>query len=333
MTNRKVSLIIPFYNAGGTLRNCLEGVFSSSYPDFECILVNDHSTDNSPDIARSFRAKLIDLTNRHGPAYARNRGAEAAEGRILFFIDGDVRINTDSVEKVVRTFEDNPDIAGLFGSYDDQPWESNFISQYKNLFHHYIHQTSNEEASTFWCGCGAIKREVFFRIGKFNEDYKEPSIEDIAFGYRLRSNNHAIRLVKDLQVKHLKHWSLARMLKSDLFERAVPWTVLMLRKRRFTKDLNLRWPHRVSALILVVLIALLSSGMKTAWLVLIAPVSLLTYYILNFRFYNFFLRKRGLLFALRVIPLHVLYYLYSVMGLVLGIGKYAFERGRDILAS
>jgi hypothetical protein len=58
-----------------------------------------------------------------------------------------------------------PDLVALFGSYDDAPAATNFLSQYKNLLHHYMHQTAREEASTFWGACGAIRREVSLAVG------------------------------------------------------------------------------------------------------------------------------------------------------------------------
>ncbi len=56
---------------------------------------------------------------------------------------------------------EEPDLAAVFGSYDDEPAAPNFLSQYKNLFHHFVHQQGSAEASTFWSGCGAILWPTF----------------------------------------------------------------------------------------------------------------------------------------------------------------------------
>jgi GT2 family glycosyltransferase len=137
-------------------------------------------------------------------------------------------------------------LTALFGSYDDAPAATNFLSQYKNLFHHYVHQIANEEASTFWGACGAIRREVFLKLGGFDESYHQPCIEDIELGYRLKRAGYRIRLLKTLQVKHLKHWGVKSLLKTDFFQRALPWTELILRDRRLVNDLNLKTSSRVS---------------------------------------------------------------------------------------
>jgi cellulose synthase/poly-beta-1,6-N-acetylglucosamine synthase-like glycosyltransferase len=73
-----------------------------------------------------------------------------AKGEILFFVDADVAVPPDAVGQMSAVFQQNPDLAAVFGSYDDRPFETNFLSQYRNLFHHYVHQTAKEEAATFW---------------------------------------------------------------------------------------------------------------------------------------------------------------------------------------
>ena len=71
------------------------------------------------------------------------------------------------------------------------------VSQYRNLLHHFVHQHGNSEASTFWAGCGAIRRSVFEEMGGFDEQrFPTPSIEDIELGYRLRQAGHRILLDK-----------------------------------------------------------------------------------------------------------------------------------------
>src|SRR5262249_47747925 len=120
-----------------------------------------------------------------------------------------------------------------FGSYDDAPAAPNFLSQYKNLLHHYVHQHAHILASTFWTGCGAMRRVVFLGLGGFDEQtYRLPSIEDIDLGYRLRRRGGEIRLLKEMRCAHLKRWTARSMLRSDIFERGIPWTMLLWRESR-----------------------------------------------------------------------------------------------------
>ena len=417
-----ISVIIPVHNGMNTIARCLEAVAASDYPRYECIVVDDSSTDGTVAIARQFAARVLELDGGpFGPAYARNRGAEAAYGDVVFFVDADVLICPDTVSKVAETFATHPDTDAVFGSYDDEPEAGDFSSQYKNLFHHFVHQQGREEAVTFWSGCGAVRRQVFSEAAGFDElDYLRPSIEDIELGYRLTASGHKIMMNKDVQVKHLKRWTLRGLIKADVFDRAVPWTRLIIREGDLPNDLNLRLPQRVSALLVCLLLAhlavtaffhnivalpliaglflvvaaswnwtesgaplsrigpraqlvsyllmgaiagatlyfgllrlavplglltfatlagrllpSLSRGWKNAlfvalvlgllsgigvlvmsftiwlWAPLVVLVSAIV--VLNFQFYMFFASKRGIPFAVAVVPFHLLYYLYSVV--------------------
>src|SRR5690606_15457371 len=141
--------------------------------------------DASAEMARSKGARMLRTPNRSGPAAARNLAAGSSAGEILMFVDADVLIEVDTLSKVASRFVHIPEISALFGSYDDEPAEQNFLSQYKNLQHHFVHQTSSRNASTFWSGLGAIRRDVFLQHGGFDCDkFPEPSIEDIELGFR-----------------------------------------------------------------------------------------------------------------------------------------------------
>ena len=94
-----ISVIIPVYNAQPYLHRCIDSVLASAYSDFEIILVNDGSTDCSPEICRAYaeadsRVIYISQENR-GVSSARNRGLEAARGEWIIFLDSDDFITAD----------------------------------------------------------------------------------------------------------------------------------------------------------------------------------------------------------------------------------------------
>lgn len=244
-----ISIVIPVRNSPGLLRACIEGIQKSTYKDFEIIVVDDASTDDTPEIAERMGVRPIRLPSNVGPAIARNHAAEFARGTYLFFIDADVRVHADTIEKIAASFQENPEVDAVFGSYDREPHKYNILSQYRNLFHHFIHQQGHTQASTFWTGCGAIKRDVFMSMGGFDASYGRPCIEDIELGTRLRKHGHRIMLRKDIQVTHFKKWTLWNMLKTDVRDRGIPWTELILRERNLPNDLNLTLSQRLSALL------------------------------------------------------------------------------------
>ncbi len=315
-----ISIITPVYNGGYAFVCCLLAIERSQFTDYEFIVVDDGSTDESAAIAQKFGAKILKTSGREGPGSARNLGAKVAQGEYLCFIDADCEICDDAIAKLATTLQSKPEIDALFGSYDDAPKATNFMAQYKNLMHHYVHQQGNEDAATFWAGFGVVRRSIFLKIGGFDiEQFPRPSIEDIELGYRLKQSNVNIYLAKDLQVKHHKAWKLMGLIKTDVFDRGIPWTKLLLSNNsNVVNDLNLQTSSRVSlvatyGLIVCLVLSIFNLAAVVPSLLLMA---LLIY--LNWDVYSFFYQKRGLTFTLKVIPNHWLYYLYGGLSFFLG---------------
>ncbi|MCP5098458.1 MAG: glycosyltransferase family 2 protein [Chloroflexi bacterium] len=324
-----VSVIIPVYNGGQQLQRCLSALKQTLYEQWECIVVDDGSTDNSRSIARQAGATVIRSSHQPqgGPAHARNTGAHAAKGKILFFIDSDVLVQPGTMGHAVATMLSDSDLVACFGSYDDSPTETNFFSQYRNLLHHYVHQTSSADASTFWSGCGMIRRDCFYEVNGFDtETYPRPSIEDIDLGYRLRAKGYNIRLEKLLQVRHMKRWNLKKMLVTDIRDRALPWTRLIIQGGELPNDLNLQTSQRLSTAVTFLSILALCVGLlwPIAWAVV--PVAIMGLIYLNRDFYTFLLQKRGILFTISAMPWHWLYYFYSGLSFAAGVLLYGILR-------
>jgi glycosyltransferase involved in cell wall biosynthesis len=276
-----ISVVIPVKNGERELGRCLEALRRSVHQDYECIVVDDGSSDRSAEVAERFGVRVIRSQSSLGPAAARNRGAREARGDILFFIDADVCVGPDSVGRVAENFAADPELDAVIGSYDDSPEAADFLSQYKNLMHSFVHQSAQESASTFWSGCGAMRRAVFEQYSGFSEDYKRPAIEDIELGYRLTAGGRKILLDKGLLVKHLKAWSFWRLLKTDILDRGIPWTELILRDANMPNDLNVQISQRISvALVYVLLLAVAGMAVHFRGLFLV-PVLLLLLLLLS----------------------------------------------------
>lgn len=318
-----ISVIIPVYNGGEKFFHCLASVQSAAPGADEIIVVADGGTGHTPGLENLSGIVVLKTGTRGGPGKARNLGAAHARGDILFFVDADVTIAPDTIGRVRRIFREAPEVAALFGSYDDAPSETNFLSQYRNLLHHYVHQNAREEASTFWGACGAVRRETFRALGGFDDKkYLQPCIEDIELGYRIKLAGHRILLNKSLQIKHLKKWDMGSIIKTDFFQRALPWTELLLNNRQFMNDLNVDAAGRLSvAGIMGLLLSLALSFWQIAFLGL-ALVCALALLYLNHPLYNFFRRKRGLWFAVKAVPWHWLYFFYSGLAFAMGLTRH-----------
>ena len=242
-----LSVIVPVYNSQTELEQCLAALAKSQYEDFEVWVVDDGSTVPIKPLADAYGFGFMRIDGPGGPARARNLGVEKALGRYLVFIDADVCVHTDTLALFVDAFSRDPTIDAVVGSYDEAPACPRFISQYKNLFHHIVHQNSHGELQTFWSGCGGMKRDVFLAFGGYDQQrYRRPAIEDIELGIRMRAAGRRIILDARIQAKHLKRWTLWNLLTTDIFDRGVPWTQLMLQADAMTSTLNVTPVQRLS---------------------------------------------------------------------------------------
>ena len=329
-TTPALSVIIPVYNGGAHLPRCLDALRESDTSRYEILVIDDGSTDDSADAALARDFEVVKLDARRGPAAARNVGARRARAGVLLFLDADVVARPDTLARVEGFFKAHAETSALFGSYDDAPDAPGFVSQYKNLAHHFIHQRSRADAETFWAGCGAVRREAFDAAGGFDETkYTHPSIEDIELGRRLRRRGFGITLDRELQVKHLKRWTLASLLRADVRDRAMPWSRLILEEGSMPRDLNLRASDRASAaLACAALLTLTCAPLPLLFpnifstlalptlllpaLLFCASASMLAaVFVLNLPLLRFMRARRGTPFALGSFGMLTLYYVYS----------------------
>lgn len=322
----RFSVVIPAYDRADLLAQCLEALRRSNFGGYECVVVDDGSPASLQDVADAAGVRYLRLEGRGGPARARNRGVALTQGEILVFLDADVRPHPETLRRFDEHFRARPQVDAVMGSYDKAPSDPGFVSQFKNLFHHYIHQHSSREASTFWTGCGAIRREAFDAVGGFDE--ARLAIEDIELGLRLRARGYRIDLDPAIQVTHLKRWTLRSMVRTDMFVRAVPWLLLMLRDRSMPADLNATLSHRLSVALvwsmIMLAVAVAFTGSSAAALLALAMAA--TLLILNRDLYRFFARERGALFAACSVPLHWLYYAYCGLAVWIALGIHWRQR-------
>ena len=313
-----ISVIIPVLDGAAFLGRCMDCLQRSELKPSEVIVVDDGSVDRSLDIAAESGATIVRAGRQAGPGAARNLGASRSSGDLLVFLDADVLVHPDTLSRIQARFDAEPALDALIGSYDDDPPAPGFASQYKNLLNHYVHQHGHPEATTFWSACGAIRREVFLSERGFDESYRRPAIEDISFGYRLRRAGRRIALDGAIQVTHLKRWTLGALLRSDIFDRALPWTRLILESGQLPDDLNLTVSQRASALVAWISIGCVAAGLW--WPILLAPALLAAgvNVALNRSFFRLLVSRRGWPLALSALPLHFAYYVYSSVAFAAG---------------
>ena len=309
-----LSVVIPVRNGGPDFEHCLRRLRESRLTEYELIVVDDGSTDESAALAESMGAIVIRHESPLGPAAARNTGARIASAPIIFFVDADVAVYPDTLDRGMRRFEEDPTLDALFGSYDDKPTAPGVVSQYRNLLHHFVHQRGEfddnvRQAHTFWTGCGMMRRHVFLEFGGFDPRlYPRPAIEDIELGYRLARAGRRIVLARDVLSTHMKRWSLFEVVRTDVMRRGVPWTLLIKRSGIHESDLNIKPGQKLSVALTGLMGLFCMFAVAYPALLWLVPAAAAGVVGLNWEFYRFLGSRRGAAFAAAAFPLHLVYF-------------------------
>ena len=320
-----LSIIVPFHQNLDFLTRCLAAI-TPLPPDWELIIAGDAPVNDCRQLAERSGARLLRLPGPKGPAVARNRAAEVARGDVLVFIDADVVAQKADLLRLVDILRSQPETAGVFGAYDETPADPGFVSQYKNLAHSFIHQGSGTVAHTFWAGFGAVRRAAFLAVGGFDERFPRPSVEDIDLGYRLTAAGYRLTLDAARRACHLKRWTLSSMIVSDIRDRGIPWTQIILRSGRFNNDLNLKTTYRACVVLSYLVLFALGLTVVDWRFVWAVPLLGAAIVLLCPDYYRYFYRQRGIWFVMRVVPLHYLYHLCNGLSFAVGTALYTCTR-------
>jgi glycosyltransferase involved in cell wall biosynthesis len=327
-----LSVVIPAHNGVRTLERCLAAVCAQIGPNDEAIVVDDGSTDGTDAVARRFPVTVVRLDRRGGVAAARNQGADRATRPVLCFVDADVVLHHDAVDRGRAHFAD-ASVDGVIGSYDDHPEARTLVSQFKNLAHHYFHQRAAGPVGSFWGACGFVKREVFNASGGFDQSrFSRPSIEDVELGWRITDRGGRIVLDPGVQATHLKQWTLRSLIHTDVLYRAVPWVRWSLERRRLGGELNASPLQQLALAVAVLLVisgvASVPFGAARIWFALFAIAA----FAINQPLFRLFWRKGGVRLLMAGFALQQVYYLCALVGLVLGVARFCWPGRRSVAA-
>ena len=230
MTTGRVSVIVPMHNASKHIEQCLSSVAGQTAKGLEVVLVDDCSADDTVRKAEKYPYEIIKLAARARPGAARNRGARKASGAILVFIDSDVVLNPDSVERIVTCLSE-PDTDAVSGTYSADMAQTGFFSQLQNLMSAYRQSNLPELVAFTNSAFCAVKRAAFEDAGGYDETMSY--YEDVEIGHRLTRKGYRCRSIPELTVTHLKQFSHLGLL-GDYFKKAAAAAACM-RKNRFER--------------------------------------------------------------------------------------------------
>ena len=180
----KVSVIIPTYNRAHLIGRAIKSVLSQTYEDFELIIVDDSSTDNTEDIIRQFqekdkRIKYIKHEKNRGGSAARNTGIKSSKGEYIAFLDSDDEWLCEKLEKQIRLFSSIPTKVGVLycRAYDFD--DDTGIEELRSCL---FEGDVRIELFRGWCPSTTllmVRRQCFDAIGFFDEQFSSHQEHDL----------------------------------------------------------------------------------------------------------------------------------------------------------
>ena len=224
---KNIRVIVPAYDATKNIHKCIDAIFKSTIiNDIEVVVVDDGKNENLEeiliqyplDIIKSDKNKrnIVGMARRKASvAIARNKGALNFNGEILVFIDSDVEVKEDAIEKLVIPIS-NKNVDATVGNYSNDINNLNFFQSYKILYLNKKYSKEGYIKNHFWTALCAIKNDVFIEIGGFSDYFFLCSSEDTELGHRLSKYNKKIMAVPSAQGKHYKYYNFKKIVFNDL---------------------------------------------------------------------------------------------------------------------
>ena len=327
---RFISVIVPNYNRSDLISSCLEAINRSSYSNFEIIVVDDGSTDDSIEVIKKHDCRLLKMKENRGPAAARNAGAEVARGDIILFTDSDVCLKEDTLRLINQAFDEVPDASAVVGLPDKHCVFRNLSSRHFNLRAYFNYINLPDYISHLYTTISAVKRDAFFDVKGFNPTLTV--LEDAELGFRLSERGYKIYFSNKLSVFHHKYVSFLALLQIDLL-RTMARVKLML-GRRMLKSV-VREKRYITAPITQILSALVAplvpltiAGLAFSYYFVVAIALLLILFLgLNYDYLRFVSREEGIWLSFRLYWLLLIDMFIVSTALFLGPVKYIVSNG------
>jgi glycosyltransferase involved in cell wall biosynthesis len=209
------SIIIPTHNSVTSIKRCINAILNSIFDkEFEIIIVDDASQDGTVDLIKKMKVNLIKNDQCLGPAKTRNIGTHFAKGEIFVFIDSDVLVNPDTLQKIDDFFTDEKEFVGLSCNLEPKCEMKDFFSRYKNLYTCFSKLDKSQSVAWAYTSTFAIKKNAFYDVGGFNESINQH--EDDFIGWELVSKGYKIAFCNSLLVNHIHKHTFYSFLKERI---------------------------------------------------------------------------------------------------------------------
>lgn len=197
------TIVVPAYNAQATIEECVKALQKQTYPGTQMIVVDDGSTDSTGSTVQNFSAIRYVYQSNAGPAAARNQGAGYAYTDYIIFTDADCSPSAEWVEKAMTHFKEKEDVAVVSGSYGIANHDVLLARCVWKEIRYRHENLMNEYPRAFGSYNFAIRREIFEKVGGFDESYRHASGEDNDLSYKIIKAGYKIYFDKNNTVDHV----------------------------------------------------------------------------------------------------------------------------------
>lgn len=259
---KSVSVVVPAFNAAGTLGECLTALLDQSVPrsSYEIIVVDDGSLDATADVAMGFCEQGVHLARQHnqGAGAARNTGAAHSTGDLLLFTNADCAPRPDWLEHMVAAFDD-PDVVGAKGTYltRQRRLVARFVQiEYEDRYDRMRNRERIDFIDTYSAG---YCRDVFLQNGGF--DPAARYLEDQEFSFRLTAKGYKLAFVPGAQVVHLHDQDIFEYAERKFINGLWKARVVQQHPERLASDSHTPPVLKLQILLLLISLPLLLSGL------------------------------------------------------------------------
>lgn len=214
----KVSVVIPVFNAEKTVGKCLNSVLNQDYKNYDVIVIDDNSEDDTKKIIQRFENKnlfLLENNKNLGPAATRNIGIKSSRGEIIFFTDSDCEVPKNWISRLLKEYKSEK-IAGVGGYL--KPEAKNWVAKLEHLQNKFLLGIKNkkiaggEKTPMGYTNNVSYRKNILNEVNGFDERFPFPAGEDIDLKKRICSKGYNVVYIP-VSVIHLEEYNLDYLLK------------------------------------------------------------------------------------------------------------------------